>query len=177
MPLPRDVQKFLNWYLAPWSRLGRRAFNIILFLVFLPLMVLQVYGLLDMAGNISTRAQAGRGSSYGQQQAVQEMAKSLLNGTVLTEEQAGWQAFVPYLLYALLYPVVLMRLRDMGWDTRWAWLAYAPLVLGFFDEILGLGLPFVITLPFLLGSFYVLTMLSVGASRLREEPAREATIR
>jgi uncharacterized membrane protein YhaH (DUF805 family) len=167
MPLPRDIQKFLNWYLAPWSRLGRGGFNAILFLVFLPLLVMQFYSVLQAVEGVSAYAGEGGNSPYAQQQAVGEMAQSLLQGTAPPGAD-GWQVFVPYFLYAFMYPLVLMRLRDMGWDLRWAWLAYAPLVTGFLDEIMGLALPFVITLPFLLGSFYVLTMLSVAGSRPRD---------
>jgi len=79
----------VRWYFSAQDKMTLGAFNTLLFVAFLPLLAL---------------------------------IKSMLAGN--TPEDASfwvkWGApLLPYVLYFLLLPAAVMRLRDMGWQTKW----------------------------------------------------------
>lgn len=49
--MPEQLQEFLAWYLAPWRRIGRKPFNIALFVATIPGLIFMVVGFGNSAGN------------------------------------------------------------------------------------------------------------------------------
>lgn len=117
----------------PARRIGRGTFNVIMGLAFLPVTAFQFYGFMK----------------FGQELAGNWMNPTYLKGLnsappAPTFELGG--AF--YLLtMAAIAPVFVARLRAVGWRPHWVWLVYAPIAFTLIKELLGITLPWIITVP------------------------------
>ena len=144
------MQEWLGWYLAPWRRVGRMTFNVVLTLASLPSLLMGFFG--DGGGGFMAPllgALNGGGESGGMSpDALAAMGESLQRVARMpgVAPQPGvlfdWALLVNNSLMVLLLPLVQMRLRDMGKGGKWLWPltvgAYGGVVAGF-SGMAGLG--------------------------------------
>lgn len=141
------MDEFLNWYLAPWRKIGRGPFNTIVFAVAIPGMLLWFVGFGESAsgvgGMIGNLMDMGAGGVGGMQNAANgggdltHMVNTVLgpmasDAPLPASPAIPWGAiggWVDSLLWLLCLPLVRMRVRDMGYanDTvgHWLWVAAA----------------------------------------------------
>lgn len=166
----------LRWYVSARGRLGLSAFNWILFFVFVPSLVLQFYAVYhfmqsagDMVGSLGRSGDLN--SMVG---ALNQMLSPQQED--LTFLQAVWQKVVlpmlPYITYAFMIPAVVMRLRDINWDPRWATVIAFGAGLGMAKHVLGMDIPLVLRGIFFCVELWLMTMLAFKKSA----PVKERTM-
>ncbi len=144
-----------RWYFSAQDKMTLGPFNWLLFLAFLPLLALQIYTVYSFMGNL------------GDLSNLLALIKNMLAGS--TPEDASfwvkWGApLLPYALYFLVLPAAVMRLRDMGWQTKWAGVMGLGATLGMLKAVFEIAIPF--WPRFLLGcvELFVMTMLTMKGS-------------
>ncbi|RYG59077.1 MAG: hypothetical protein EON60_11520 [Alphaproteobacteria bacterium] len=110
------VLDFLNWYMAPWRRIGRKEYGIGLTLATLPGLFMMVFGWGSSAGSFLAPLQ-GLMSGGGDPEAMLQGLQALQNGgdAAAAGFTIDWSGVVNGLLLLALVPLGRMRLRDMGW--------------------------------------------------------------
>jgi hypothetical protein len=125
------LNDFFTWYLAPWRRINRLQFGVILTLVTVPGLIMSFIGIGNMASGFLGPLTGALGAGQGLQNAVSsgnlgDIQQSLgaINqllpttaGHTVTQAPAGipWGSLFNNLLLLAIVPLCRMRLRDMGW--------------------------------------------------------------
>ncbi len=107
-----DVNNFLSWYLSPFSRVGRKVFNMAISLMFLPFLFISFAGLMDMADTVA--------SSVGSNPLILQGDK---------DAPFPWDKLLKSLVFLALVPLFMMRARDAVYPEWTAYIvaAYAAL--------------------------------------------------
>jgi hypothetical protein len=183
--------EFVNWYLAPWRKIGRAPFNTILGLAAVPGLVLWGLGfgesMSGLAGIFSGAADAGQQlqNLHPDTPQMTNMVNSLLTGTPPGPGGGGgfdWSgvgAWVDGLIWLALVPLVRMRVRDLGYRrgwSHWGWLGavYAGTVLDLLSKFGVPGLEGLATAGAVV-SFVLLAVLCVKHGVPAEETRRMTT--
>ncbi|MFZ2619615.1 MAG: hypothetical protein WAX89_01965 [Alphaproteobacteria bacterium] len=152
-----------RWYANPNARLGRGWFNTILLVAFLPTLYWQYAAMQHAANSFNALLQPQHGGSTTQQlQALQGLLHAPASASATG---IGLPELFPYIVYAILLPIVLMRLRDTGWHWAWALLIYIPLGLDFATLVAKATFPALLTWPLAIASLIVITKLSSVPSK------------
>lgn len=155
----RHGKRHGHWYFSAQDNMKLGPFNTLLFFVFLPLLILQIYAVYTFMGTLTDLG------------GMISMLKNMVAGNA--PEDAGWwpklwitwgAPLLPYVLYMAMLPAAVMRLRDMGWQTKWAGVLGVGSILGMLKAVFDIAVPF--WLRFLLGcvEVFVMTMLTMKGS-------------
>lgn len=140
------MDEFLNWYLAPWRKIGRGPFNTIVFAVAVPGMLLWFVGfgesasgvggmlgnLMDMGSGMQNVANGGGDLTHMANTLMGMVSDTAPMGAEPARHAFDWGAlggWVDSLLWLMCLPLVRMRVRDMGYANttvgHWLWVAAA----------------------------------------------------
>lgn len=179
-------QEFLDWYLAPWRRIGRVEFGAFLAAVSVPGFILMIFGFADglsgwlapLAGLMDVGKQVSGGGEAGLD-ALQGLAGQLQAGSSGVSDTPAatpfdWSGLVNNLLLIMLIPLCRMRLRDMGKVGKKEWVMTALFNVGPVDAFLQVFGLDIVPLGWLFGllNFGGYTWLCIAASAPRV-PAHE----
>jgi hypothetical protein len=170
-------QEFYHWYLAPWLRVDRKLFNIVVLVATLPGLFLGIgsmagflsplAGMMTLGQHLNGAADAGNLSSLSDTLNHMQTISTQVEGTGQAIGGKHWQGWLNLLIMASLTPLMLGRARDIGIRKAWlpATLAQSSLATDFL-KLLGLASP----LGWLTGilSFGVVMWLCVKPSKPRE---------
>jgi hypothetical protein len=131
------MDELLNWYLAPWRKIGRGPFNIILLAVSIPGFLFSVMGwgsgVGGLAGMFGSLMDMGQQFQHADGSLTSSM-NTLLGMTspapaVPAASSVNWGGignWVNNLLFLACIPIARMRLRDLGYANsgvgQWVWL-------------------------------------------------------
>ncbi len=140
--MPELLQRFWAWYAAPWRTLNRKDFGIALAVVSLPSLVMAFFSLGGAGGFIGPALDmmaAVKGIGAGDASGLE--ALSALGGGAAEEPGVNVMAVVNTLLLMAMFPLVRMRLRDMGHYGRqelgWAIAIHVALVNQLAEAVFG----------------------------------------
>lgn len=162
-----DVQEFFAWYLAPWRRMGRGPFNVVVGVVTAVPLLLSLAGAGEYVGMGAHALDAIQQVQGGDLSKVPDVA-NLLSGNGAPQEATGlpWGDMLEVALMLALIPLFRMRLRDIGWrDPLWHFTGLVLVMLPVLDKMLhivGTGLPW--GSAFGIIQFVVLAILCMKAS-------------
>ena len=114
--------------------------------------------------------QGGMSNPEGMQ-AMQQQANEMLNNMSGTAQPGGidWGTVVFDLGLIALIPLCMMRLRDMGWDARWAYVLLVPLVADTIKQLTGFDLlPFGLGMLLGVAGFVLFTIMCMKGSAPRK---------
>lgn len=117
------VRGFLDWYLAPWRRIGRKDFGIALTLATLPGLFIMMFGWGGSAGHYLGPV---LDLMDGQSDPMATMQGLWGGGTPIAPAfEVDWTGALNSALLLAMIPLCRMRLRDMGW---FGWKEVVPVV-------------------------------------------------
>lgn len=181
-------QEFLDWYLAPWRRIGRVEFGAFLAAASVPGFLLMIFGFADsvsgwlapLAGMLDIGKQMGdvTNASLTDVTAMQHVASQLNGDAFMPSMNAAasapsaafdWPGVVNNVLLLALVPLCRMRLRDMGKTGKVEWALTALLNVAPLDALLNVFGADIIPLGWAFGllNFAGYTWLCIAASAPR----------
>jgi hypothetical protein len=136
-----QLQELLDWYLAPWRRIGRWGFNTALTVASLPGLVMMFIGFGDMASSVfGGLGQMQDMMNSGDPTQMLNGLQGMMGGTA-GHHHFDWSGFINGLCFVALIPFCRMRLRDMGWfgwpEVVWTVLLNASVVAGLVEAVTG----------------------------------------
>lgn len=164
------MDDFLNWYLNTRSRVGRGMFSIIITVAFLPFLWVPLSGLLGFAQSASGSPQKVASlMSQAQSGDVSGLLNSVATGQLdimgtkvapAAKEDHFFNDLLQIIVLIGLYPIVCMRLRDLGkWmlmeQRIYAGLFYAPMLF----PLLPFEVSSFLSVPLGIISFFVATWM------------------
>ena len=155
------MNDLLNWYLHPRSKLARGRFNIILLVAFIPVLFLQFQQMQIMMAEFDRMLMHSQSMEELSQQYAQQMMH-MMSSTV-----ASPSYILEMIIYALLVPIIMMRLRDMGQTKVRALTAitYGHIMVGILMQVFGLPLPNIITWLAGITSFVMFSWICTAKSK------------
>lgn len=146
-----DVNAFLNWYLSPTSRVGRKVFNTVLFLAFTPFMLLIFADVLNFAKDNASLLQD---------------PLALANGKGLViRDGFPWGAFLQQLVFLGLVPLFQMRARDASYPEGMGYVVAVCVAVQMLELLFHISLGWAVDVPLGIVFFGVTTVLCFAPSR------------
>lgn len=175
-------QEFVNWYAAPWSRIGRSGFNIAWLVASLPSLLGMLFGVGEAAGGglgpIMDMMGASQGFQTGDAAAMQSALANLQQHAETPAAAAAgidWFWWLDSAAWVVMFPLVLMRLRDVGIKNgprlwMWAGAFYAGTVLAWLQELLMFDMGMAAGVLLGVVGFGVMAWLCVAPTAARTAP-------
>ena len=113
------IEDFIAWYVAPWGRMDRKEFALVLTLASLPGVLFWLIGFGDTLAGIP-----GMFKNLSSMD-VQGMMAAMNGGGAAKGFHVDWAGVVNNLCFLITVPACAMRLRDMGYLNRTAWVLSA----------------------------------------------------
>lgn len=157
-----DVNAFLNWYLSPFSRVGRKVFNMSISLALLPFLFMSFYGAMDMADKLAS-------SMSSNPMGLMDM----LQGMSAEDAPFPWDKFLKSVVFTLLVPLFMMRARDAVYPEWMAYVIGAHAALGIVALLSGVSFG-IISALLGLAFFVITTLLCFTPTRFKSLAEREA---
>lgn len=201
-----DLDRFLNWYLGERTKMGRGLFNAVFFLSMLPVFFIQVTEFAGgasekanqfapMVGLMRDMTQGGNHFDARDVEGVLEYTErsheamdGLMEGFGIrddfsyqppkTKSSFNKIALINILIYIVLVPIVMMRLRDLAkWGNTlyvYTGLVYSGIALDAFKNLFGLTLPLSLSVTSGALTFILLSWLCMAQSKVRKPSQRSA---
>ena len=158
-----DLRNLFDSLFRSNRKIDRFWFNVVLFVAFLPVLFIHLYTFNTVLGEVTDMAS----SSNGLNDALREISRyngdtNITSTSDSTSSNFNFADILNNLIYVIIIPLFVMRLRDIAMSEYYVILVYLPMIFSLFSFIIPISAW--LTVPANIVSFLLVTYLATVKS-------------